>query len=195
MSQNQMNQNQIKLSKFLSLVLRHQPEKVHLQLEPEGWLNIEQLIENAGRIGRKFDRDTLLEIVETNDKKRFCISEDGLKIRASQGHSVKNVELGMKPTTPPQILYHGTVQNFLKSIRDSGLSKQNRNHVHLSADRATAETVGSRRGIPVLLIVDAERMHQDGLPFYLSDNKVWLTDCVPVEYLTFPESQSGSRTT
>lgn len=183
---NLMSQDHVKISKFLSLVLRHQPETVGMQFEPGGWLAIDQLIENAKRIGRQLDFDLLMEVVANNDKKRFAISEDGMKIRASQGHSVSSVELGMTPTKPPEQLYHGTVDRFLNSIRQTGLSKESRNHVHLSEELTTAEKVGQRRGLPIILKVDSGRMYRDGLPFFLSANNVWLTDSVPVQYLSFP---------
>lgn len=183
-----MNHNHIKVSKFLSLVLRHQPDIIGMEFEPGGWLDIDQLIENANQRGRQLDRKLLLDVVATNDKKRFAISEDGAKIRASQGHSVSTVELGMTPTAPPEQLFHGTVKKFLTSIQEEGLSKQNRNHVHLSADQLTAEKVGQRRGHPIILLVNSGQMHRDGWPFFLSENNVWLTDTVPVKYLTFPDA-------
>jgi putative RNA 2'-phosphotransferase len=174
-------------SKFLSLVLRHQPEVVGMQLAPEGWLPINELIENANRQGKQLTLELLHEVVATCEKKRFSLSEDGLKIRANHGHSVPDVELNLEPFPPPSVLYHGTVAAFLDSIREQGLLKRSRNHVHLSADIETAKKVGARRGKPVILTIHSNAMHQSGLSFYLSANGVWLTDAVPFSFIAFPE--------
>lgn len=173
-------------SKFLSLVLRHQPEVVGMQLDDEGWLDINQLLSNANERGNALSLELLHEVVATSDKKRFALSDDGLRIRANQGHSLTNVDLKLDAAKPPQTLYHGTVAAFLESIRATGLQKRSRNHVHLSSDVATATKVGSRRGKPIVLQVDAAAMHQQGHIFYLSANGVWLVDAVPPQYLTFP---------
>lgn len=182
-----MNNRVVTTSKFLSLVLRHQPQVIGMELDAEGWLPIEELIANANRHGKHLTRQLLDEVVETNDKKRFIISDDGLRIRANQGHSVEAVDLNLQPQTPPELLYHGTVNEFLDSIRKSGLTKQKRHHVHLSADETTATKVGSRRGKPVILIVRAADMHRSGHAFYLSANGVWLADAVPSEFIQFPD--------
>ena len=176
----------VSTSKFLSLVLRHQPEVVGMELDEEGWLEINALIDAANQHGKQLSLELLHEVVATNDKKRFALSDDGLRIRASQGHSVTGVDLKLAETTPPDTLYHGTVAAFIESIRSTGLEKRSRNHVHLSADEATATKVGSRRGKPIILQVDAAAMHQGGHRFYVSANGVWLVDAVPVEFLTFP---------
>lgn len=174
------------VSKFLSLVLRHRPEVVGMQLDDEGWLDINQLITNANERGKALSLELIHEVVVTSDKKRFALSDDGVRIRANQGHSVANVDLNLDEANPPQTLYHGTVAAFLESIRATGLQKRSRNHVHLSSDVATATKVGSRRGKPIILQVDAAAMHQQGFLFYLSANGVWLVDAVPPQYLTFP---------
>lgn len=174
------------ISKFLSLVLRHQPEVVGMQLESEGWLPIDELIVNANRCGTPLTLELLHEVVATCDKQRFALSDDGLKIRANQGHSVRAVELPLEPVAPPSVLYHGTVAAFLESIRAQGLQKRSRNHVHLSADSETAKKVGARRGKPVILSVQSQAMHESGHTFYLSANGVWLTDAVPVAFIEFP---------
>ena len=175
-------------SKFLSLVLRHQPEVVGMQLDPEGWLPIDQLIENANRHGMQLTLELLHDVVATNDKKRFSLSDDGLKIRANQGHSVPDVELHLDPIVPPNMLYHGAVAAFIESIRQQGLLKRSRNHVHLSADLETAKKVGARRGKPLILFIHAQAMLESGHAFYLSANGVWLTDAVPASFIEFPES-------
>lgn len=174
-------------SKFLSLVLRHRPEVIGMTLDEEGWLAIDDLIANANQRGHALTLELLHEIVATSDKKRFALSDDGLRIRASQGHSVAGVDLKLERQTPPETLYHGTVAAFIESIRAHGLQKRSRNHVHLSADEATADKVGSRRGKPIILQIDAATMHHDDHHFYLSANGVWLVDAVPANYLTFPE--------
>jgi putative RNA 2'-phosphotransferase len=178
-----MDDRAVRISKFLSLVLRHQPEKIGLSLDESGWASVERLIEASSRRGFDFTREELQNVVDGNDKKRFSLSEDGLWIRANQGHSIK-VELGYAPTAPPEILYHGTAERVLTSIKQQGLLKGKRHHVHLSADVDTATQVGRRHGKPVVLTIEAGRMRQDGFIFYLSANGVWLTDCVPVQYLT-----------
>ncbi|WP_436717367.1 RNA 2'-phosphotransferase [Roseiconus lacunae] len=177
----------VSTSKFLSLVLRHRPEVIGVKLDPEGWICIDELISQANAHGKAITLELLHEVVATNDKKRFALSDDGLRIRASQGHSVSGVELNLEQKTPPKSLYHGTVAAFLDSIRATGLQKRSRHHVHLSPDEETATKVGSRRGKPIILRVAAENMHRDGHQFYLSANGVWLVDAVPPNYLTFPE--------
>lgn len=167
-----------KHSKFLSLVLRHKPEKLGLTLEQGGWVKLEDLLPT---MHGKLTFESLKEVVKYNDKKRFEFSEDMKKIRASQGHSV-NIDLGYEEVQPPEILYHGTVSKFLDSIYKKGICKGQRHHVHLSEDIETASNVGSRRGKAIILEVNAYRMHQNGFKFYKSTNGVWLTDHVPNEY-------------
>ncbi|MGB7325232.1 MAG: RNA 2'-phosphotransferase [Rubripirellula sp.] len=177
----------VSTSKFLSLVLRHQPEVIGMTLDAEGWLDINALIAAANERGTTLTLDLLHEVVATNDKKRFALSDDGLRIRASQGHSVAGVDLKLTETAPPETLYHGTVAAFIDSIRFTGLEKRSRNHVHLSADEATATKVGSRRGKPIILRVDAAAMNQAGHRFFLSANGVWLVDAVPTSFLSIPD--------
>ena len=157
-----------------------------MQLDAEGWLEINALIENANQRGNSMTLELLHEVVATSDKQRFSLSEDGLRIRANQGHSIPDVNLELSPSTPPDQLFHGTVDRFIPSIRKTGLAKRSRNHVHLSSDIETALNVGSRRGTPILLKVDAKKMHEAGFQFFLSANGVWLTDSVPIEFITFP---------
>jgi putative RNA 2'-phosphotransferase len=181
-----MDKSLIRTSKFLSLVLRHRPEIIGLTLDPEGWLDINTLLANANSRGHAITLEQLHDVVANNDKKRFALSDDGMRIRANQGHSVRHVDLDLPVVPPPTDLYHGTVAQFLASIRAQGLLKRSRNHVHLSADRETARKVGMRRGEPVVLIVAAGDMHAAGYLFYLSENGVWLTDTVPPKFITFP---------
>jgi putative RNA 2'-phosphotransferase len=177
-----MNQ---KTSKFLSLVLRHNPGKIGITLDEAGWVDVDKLITACKKHGHPLTRAELDEIVETNSKKRFAFSENGRQIRASQGHSV-DVDLGLEPQVPPEMLFHGTASSNLTSIFAEGLVKRSRNHVHLSAEEDTARTVGSRHGRAVVLRVAAARMHADGVPFYLSANGVWLVESVAPSYITGP---------
>ena len=171
-----------RISKFLSLVLRHKPEKIGLTLDGEGWAEVNPLIEKLNNHGLMVTRKILEEVVATNSKKRFAFNEDQAKIRANQGHSIQ-IDHGFKPIEPPQILYHGTATRFLESIMNTGIQKRNRHHVHLSGDLSTATNVGQRHGKPVILHVRALDMYQAGFEFFLSENQVWLTDEVPVEYI------------
>ncbi|MEN2401371.1 RNA 2'-phosphotransferase [Flavobacterium sp. MC2016-06] len=171
-------------SKFLSFVLRHSPETIHLKLDENGWADVDELIIQSNKHNVPLDFDLLKIVVETNDKKRFAFNEDQTKIRASQGHSIE-VELNLDAVEPLDYLYHGTVATSIESIKEKGLQKISRQHVHLSKDKETAIKVGSRRGKPIILIVDAKSMYQEGFKFYLSDNGVWLTDEVPAKYIEF----------
>ncbi len=169
-------------SKFMSLVLRHEPEKIGLQLDAQGWADVDDLLQRMADHGVALDRHILQAVVETNDKQRFALSDDGLRIRASQGHSIQ-VDLGLEALQPPAWLYHGTVARFVGAIREQGLRPGERQHVHLSLDRQTAQQVGARRGAPVILSVNAGRMHADGHVFHRSANGVWLTAHVPPRYI------------
>lgn len=171
------------VSKLLSLVLRHHPEKVGVQLDERGWVSVCALVEGFQKHGHpEFTLETLDEIVRTNDKKRFEYDVTATMIRACQGHSV-NVDLGLTPAEPPIVLYHGTVGQNVKSIQEKGIVRGSRVHVHLSVDKETAVSVGLRRGRPVILTILAQAMHRAGLPFYRAANGVWLTDYVPAEYI------------
>lgn len=182
-----MNSNQTtKTSRFLSLVLRHEPEKIGIALDAAGWVDVSTLLDAMARHGRRLGEAELRAVVADNDKKRFAFSDDGLRIRASQGHSVE-VELGYAPATPPEVLYHGTVEKYLPSIRVSGLAKGERHDVHLSADPGTADKVGQRRGRAIILTIRAGQMHRDGHAFFVSANGVWLTEHVPAGYLDIPD--------
>jgi len=174
------------LSKFLSFVLRHEPGAIGVVLDANGWIEIEQLVEGCRAHGKALSREIVETIVATSPKQRFAISEDGQRVRASQGHSIA-VDLAYHPAPPPEALFHGTVSASLPAIRSAGLKKMDRHHVHLSPDAVTARIVGMRRGKPVVLQIAAGRMHSDGHDFYLSANGVWLTEQVPPEYISFPE--------
>ena len=174
-------------SKFLSYVLRHNPEAIGLPLDPEGWAEIDRLVRLAHKHGTKLSRELLLEIIATSGKKRFALSADGLRIRANHGHSIQ-VNLNLQPQTPPQTLFHGTATRFASSIRAQGLVAGSRQYVHLSADKATALQVGKRHGKPLLLEVEALAMSRSGHEFFMSANGIWLTRTVPTTYLRFPDA-------
>jgi len=171
-----------KISKFLSLVLRHKPEEIGLSLDANGWVEVTDLLEKSVAKGSGFTFEELAETVATNDKKRFAFDEAKTKIRASQGHSVE-VEIGFEEKTPPAVLYHGTAERNVASILENGLRKMARHHVHLSAEPETARAVGTRYGKPVILEIDTGKMLAEGFKFYVSANGVWLTDAVPPEFL------------
>ena len=183
-----MKERHVRVSKFLSLVLRHRPEEVGLTLDREGWVSVSRLLEALEAHGRRLTLDELREVVRSNDKQRFAFSPDGLSIRASQGHSV-GVELGYEPLEPPALLYHGTAERSIASIRERGLLRGRRHHVHLSEQATTAESVGRRYGRPVILAIASGAMHADGHLFFRSANGVWLTEHVPARYITFGDDR------
>lgn len=182
-----MKKDHIRISKFLSLVLRHRPKRINIQLDEQGWVSVDELLTAMRKHAFPLSLEILREVVASNDKQRFAFSEDGTLIRASQGHSVK-IDLAYQPLQPPEILFHGTARKFLPSIRQHGLIKKSRHHVHLSPDRETARRVGSRHGTPVILEVQAGEMHRAGIAFFQSENGVWLVAAVAVAYLDIPES-------
>lgn len=172
----------IRLSKHISRILRHEPEIIGLQLDENGWLNVDELLAGINKEGRYIDKKILDEIVATNNKKRFSYNADQTKIRANQGHSIK-VDVGLTKKNPPDILYHGTASRFLKSIKQSGIKKMARLNVHLSKDVKTAIDVGKRHGKPIVLVIDTKTMLKDGYQFYYSDNEVWLCDDIDYKYI------------
>ena len=182
-----MRKSLVKTSKFLSLVLRHKPETIDLKLDHGGWACVDELKQKSASAKVQLTDEILTEIVETNDKRRFIFSVDGRRIRANQGHSI-SVDLGLTPISPPSNLFHGTAIRFLTSIRKSGLISGNRQYVHLSDNRTTAEKVGQRHGRVVVLRIDSKSMSKDGFFFFRSENNVWLIDRVPAKYLIYPET-------
>jgi putative RNA 2'-phosphotransferase len=183
-----MKERHVRVSKFLSLVLRHKPEKIGITLDPKGWVSVSRLLEALEAHGLSLTPDKLREVVGENDKQRFAFSPDGLSIRASQGHSVK-VELGYEPSQPPPTLYHGTAKRVLPSIKQQGLLRGSRHHVHLSEQERTAFAVGSRYGRPVILSIASGAMHADGHAFFRAANGVWLTEQVLARYITFGDGE------
>lgn len=174
-----------KVSKFISLLLRHHPEVLNLKMDEHGWVSVIDLVEGINQ-GQPFTLEDLQTIVATDQKQRYSFNEDGSKIRANQGHSI-DVDLELEPTCPPDVLYHGSATRFQASIHHQGLLPQSRLYVHLSSDVATAKAVGKRHGKVIVYMIDAKQMVQDGYLFYLSKNKVWLTKEVPVQYLEVME--------
>ncbi len=179
-----MKDRNIRISKFLSLVLRHRPEEVGIMLDRAGWVAVSALLQAFAAHGSQLTLAELQAVVRTNDKQRFSFSPDGLSIRASQGHSLA-AELGYESVQPPPVLYHGTASRFLPSIRREGLAKGRRQQVHLSAQPATAHEVGRRYGQPVVLNIASAAMHRDEHLFFRAANGVWLTAHVPARYITF----------
>ena len=170
------------ISKFLSLVLRHRPETIGIQLDEAGWADVNELLAAMKQNGRELSPSMLKTLVSQNDKQRFDFDESGARIRASQGHSVP-IELGYAATTPPDVLLHGTPETSINMILREGLRKMGRHHVHLHVDPSLATKVASRRGRPALLVIDAQQMHENGFEFFVSKNGVWLTEYVPPQYL------------
>ena len=173
------------ISKFMSLVLRHQPQRIGLTLDAAGWTSVDELLARAAAAGRAITRDELNEVVATSDKRRFALSDDGLRIRANQGHSI-DVDLGLTPMAPPEWLLHGTASRFVDSIQRTGLERRSRHHVHLTEDAAIGEAVGRRYGQAVILRVAAGEMAAQGHVFFHSANDVWLVDAVPPKFIEVP---------
>lgn len=168
-------------SKFMSLILRHKPETIGIELDEHGWANVDEFIEGIAKT-REFNMQILEEIVRTDDKQRYSFNEDKTLIRANQGHSIP-VDVELEECMPPEFLYHGTGEKYVESIDKTGLIPKSRLYVHLSKDRDTAVKVGKRHGRPVIYKVCSGKMQEDGFAFYLSKNGVWLTKEVPVKYL------------
>jgi putative RNA 2'-phosphotransferase len=177
------------LSKFLSLVLRHEPGAIGITLDQNGWVSVAELLHALATHDKPLARADLESLVATSDKRRFALNPDRSMIRANQGHSVQ-VDLGLLSMIPPDVLFHGTVERHVPSVRAHGLVKGKRHHVHLSATRELAVVVGKRRGEPYVLEVDTRGMMAAGLVFYRSENGVWLTDHVPARFIN-EDSRAG----
>jgi len=175
--------NDDKISRYLSYILRHNPNDLPIEMDKNGWVNVDKLV--SGIISKKqlkFTREDLDRIVETDSKGRYEYGPDKVMIRACQGHSIKNVDLEFEEVIPPLSLYHGTSDRFLNAIQRVGIKPQTRQYVHLSSTMETAREVGSRHGLPVVIRIDARKMYKDGIKFYRSKNGVWLTEIVKPEY-------------
>jgi len=172
----------VKTSKYLARHLRHDPDRLGLTIEPGGWVLVEELLRACTERSFELTLQDLREVVDRNDKRRFSFNADETKIRANQGHSI-TVDLALTPTAPPPTLFHGTASSALDSILRNGLHRAGRHHVHLSSDSDTAMHVGARHGRPLVLEVSSGRMAADGHCFFLTENGVWLTEGVAVQYL------------
>lgn len=171
------------MGKFLSYILRHsKKEFADGLINEKGWMDVDILVDKYG-----FTHKLLEELVSTNEKQRYEFNSDHRQIRARQGHSIP-VDVELKETVPPDVLYHGTAWKYMSSIKQRGLLKKTRLYVHLSADEETAKKVGARHGEPVVIHIDAKKMYEDGIKFYLSNNGVWLTDHVNPKYFIGIES-------
>ncbi len=175
--QKELEKKKERVSRYISLLLRHKPEAAGIILDEHGWASVTALL-----AATKITMKELEDIVATDQKQRYSFDETKTKIRANQGHSIK-VDLGLEAKEPPSVLYHGTATRFLDTILSEGLKKGTRNHVHLSRDTETARKVGKRHGTVVILEIDTKAMHEAGYVFYLSENKVWLTERVPAVYI------------
>ena len=174
--------HQDNVGKFIAFILRHHPEAIGVKLDEHDWARTEDLIAGIAK-NREFDMHMLEEIVRTDSKQRYSFNEDKTLIRANQGHSIR-VDVELEQKTPSDVLWHGTGEKYVESINKIGLIPKSRLYVHLSKDYETAKTVGSRHGKPVVYRVNAKQMAENGYPFYLSVNGVWLTKEVPVQYLS-----------
>ncbi|MDF7821003.1 RNA 2'-phosphotransferase [Runella sp. MFBS21] len=180
--------DEFKTSKFLSLILRHRPDLVDLEMDKNGWVSVEELLAKTATKGHPLTFEELKHLVLTNNKQRFAFSQDFQKIRANQGHSIE-VDLAYDKQLPPSFLYHGTAEKNLSSILKQGIQKRNRHHVHLSVDKATAYKVGIRHGKPSILKINTKLMSEAGIAFYLSSNGVWLTDFVAPAFIEIEDSE------
>ncbi len=173
--------NLTKISRFISLILRHKPEVINIQLDEHGWANVKDLIEGVSE-SYDFNMSMLEEIVRTDEKQRYSFNEDKTLIRANQGHSIP-VDVELEEAIPPEFLWHGTAKKYVDSINATGLIPKSRLYVHLSKDIETAITVGKRHGEVVIYQIASKKMYESGYKFYLSKNGVWLTERVPDIYL------------
>lgn len=173
-----------RLSKFISMILRHKPQVIGITLDEHGWADVDELIKGINETGEEieFNKDTLETIVKTDKKQRYSFSQDKTLIRANQGHSIP-VDVELEKKEPPKVLYHGTGVKSVKAIQEQGLLPMERLYVHLSIDVKTATNVGKRHGTPVIFQVNTEQMQKDGYDFFQSVNGVWLTKEVPAKYL------------
>lgn len=181
-----MCKENVAFSKYLSFLLRHHPEEIDLNMDNQGWVLVDELIEKVNNnTDFNVDLDMLKSEVKLNSKQRFALEdrEGILYIRANQGHSIKKLDMQYESIKPPKVLYHGTGAKYINSILKNGLISKNRQYVHLSKDIKTAKSVGSRHGSIRVLEIDAERMYNDGMKFYCSENGVWLTLFVYKKYL------------
>lgn len=178
----EQSKKDVDLGRFISLILRHQPEAIGISLDENGWANTDELIAGINEKGESITKEDLDRIVRENNKKRYIFNEDKTKIRANQGHSIE-VDIGLEPVIPPAFLYHGTGEKSVSNIMAVGIEKRSRQYVHLSSDLDTAVRVGARHGSPVVFTVKAGEMYEKGWIFYRSENGVWLCEYIPKEFV------------
>jgi len=178
-----ISKEDMRISKFMSLILRHKPEEIGLKFDEYGYIKTSGLINGLNKKGYKVTISDIERIVDEDNKQRYSFNNDKSKIKANQGHSIA-VNLELQAVEAPKVLYHGTATRFSESICKEGIKKQARQYVHLSADIETATKVGKRHGELVIFKINSGQMYNDGYKFFLSENKVWLTDYVPVKYLS-----------
>lgn len=177
-----------KESVFISYVLRHSAIKLGIPITNSGYITLLDLISTANNHGYTLTDDIISVIVKSDNKGRYSYSSDGLSLRANQGHSMK-IDVGLKKMIPPTVLYHGTSERYVSAIKKSGISKMKRTHVHMSTNIETATSVGGRHGIPVIITIDCKAMVASGIPFFISENGVWLTDHIDPKYCLFHINQ------
>jgi len=175
-----MDRNAKRLSRYFSYLLRHRPDAIGLRLDANGWASIDELIRKTSSL--RLTRELVEIVVQTNDKQRFRISDDGTRIKANHGHSIQ-IKMDLPPSKPPVFLLHGTAERFMKSIRSKGLLKMKRHHVHLTESLSVARSVGTRHGTLVVLKVDALKLFEAGGLFFKTPNNVWLVEHVPAEFV------------
>jgi putative RNA 2'-phosphotransferase len=172
------------LSRAVSHALRHEPWVYELELDEQGWVSVGSLVAalREGRGWSDLTADDVAAMVATSSKQRHEI--DGDRIRAIYGHSIP-ARIVRTPAGPPPLLYHGTSPEAAAAILVDGLRPMARQYVHLSVDRAMARSVGSRKASePTLLVVRADDAARNGVAFYTGNDKVWLADEVPAEFIS-----------
>lgn len=172
------------VSMHLCRLLRHEPELVGLQVDAEGWADLDELVRKVKKYS--LTRELVQEIVETDDKGRYRISPDGNRIKCCQGHSIDWVKPRLEVREPPEFLYHGTTAKAWGLIQGSGgIQKMGRHHVHLHDDEDMAWNSANRRKQEkgVVLVIAAKEMHDAGMAFLTSENEIWFTEEVPVSYI------------
>lgn len=176
-----MTKDEKETSKYISLILRHKPETIGISLDEHGWADVQELIKGVSKT-HPLNMESLVRIVEEDEKQRYSFNNDNTLIRANQGHSIP-VDVELEEVVPPEILYHGTGEKYVSSIDKQGLIPKSRLYVHISGDEDTAISVGRRHGKPVVYRIRSGEMHRDGFIFFRSVNGVWLTKEVPAKYL------------
>lgn len=178
----------LRLGKYLTYVLRHKPEDIGIELDRDGFVDVNLLL-NAININKKFKEEIVFDdinfVVKNDNKGRFEIKDN--KIRALYGHSISKIIM-LNKVVPPDILYHGTTQKALNSILEEGLKPMQRQYVHLSKDIETAIEVGKRRDDnPVVLEIDAKRAYKYGTLFYIGNTNTFLCDKILPQYIKIVE--------